>query len=246
MKKRHSAFTLIELLLVVAVIAFVAYVTIPGYISSQNKQKMTNNAKDVLRLMTEARNRAIAGLAIDGEEGGDSYIDPEETILPQAFGVGLVESTDLDEEPSRAFLFAYQGGGEETNNWQFDPDRDTILEEIEFAYAVKILDLQALEKGNDVPYNPVEAQVFYRVPLGDTLINVKSPEGNWLADENITDVQWLRTDLALWQMANVDGEINDQAFVRSVVAHSVSNYSYMCSSIKTYNDDSTACDRNPE
>lgn len=241
MKKTHSAFTLIELLLVVAIMAIVSYATIPGYLTSQSKQKLTNNAKDILRILNEARNRSIAGLALEGEdENSNSTIEPQETILPHAFGVYFQKDADFrngNSATSRAVLFADQNG-----NWEFDYNSEDVkIEEIEFPYISKIYDLQVMEETNTggTKYNPTEAIVFFRVPMGDIALRMNN--GTWSEVETMPDLSWLRVDLGMWQMANLDGEIEDRAYIRSLVSHSVSDYSYMCSSIEAYNAETVAC-----
>ncbi len=246
MKKTHSAFTLVELLIVVLVMGVIAFVTVPSYISSQSKQKLTNSAKDILRMMNEGRNRALAGLAVQGEDiDNDNFVDAEETSLPHAFGVYFSQDADFDNQlnKSKAVLFADEDG-----DWQLDPAIDTVLEELEFPYTTKLFQLQAQEdvSGAKVRHNSPEAAVFYRVPTGSVLLNIKDAGDNWVSADTMTDLDWVRIDLGMWQMADVDDKITDKAYVRSVVAHSVSDYAYMCSTIEAYNDDSTACNRNAE
>lgn len=233
---------MIELLLVVAIMAIVAYITIPSYISSQSKQKLTNSAKEVLRILNEARNRAIAGLAIEGSDlDGDQEVEPTETSLPGAFGVYFQRDLDLpnaSENTSRAVLFGDQDG-----DWEFDPNVDMVIEELEFPYVSKIYNLELLERAGQftIKHDVDEAIVFYRVPTGDVALRMK--DASWSDTAEMQNLQWLRVDLAMWQMADADNKVQDTAYLRGIVAHSVSDYAYMCSTIETYNDDSTACTR---
>lgn len=243
--KKNPGFTMIELLIVVLVMGIIAYISIPSYLSGQSKQKLTNSSKEILRVMNEGRNRALSGLAIEAEDtNSDSSIEVGETILPKAFGVYLRADADFEDQvnnDSQAVLFV-----DEDNDWAFDPNIDIVIEEVEFPYIAKLYHLEVMEEvvGGDIRHDAQEAIVFYRVPKADFLIRYN--DGNWSEVETMPDLSWLRVDLGMWQMADEEGEINDSAYIRSVVAHSVSDYAYICSSIEAYNDDSTACNRNEE
>ena len=126
-RKRESGFTLIEMMIVVAVFAIMATVAIPTFISLLPGMRLNGSARDIFVVMNQIRMRAVAKNTVgvirfdtgnswtawvdDGLAGinywYDSNTTPPDTLIKSGTTeTGVTISTDI---PSNTFAFNSRG-----------------------------------------------------------------------------------------------------------------------------------------
>ena len=125
--RKSSGFTLMELVVVIAIISVLCALAIPGFISWIPKHKLGNGTRDVLSTVEKARMRAIRDRVSIGFEMVDDtnyrvWIDNgagagetdnaewdagENIIMDRTLPAGII--CDLGGGPSRRFRFDSQG-----------------------------------------------------------------------------------------------------------------------------------------
>ena len=71
---RHFAFTLIEIVIVVTIVAFLSVVTYVPYQHYNSKAKIRHTEKEISQLLYDARNMAINGVVLDGINDSNTAI----------------------------------------------------------------------------------------------------------------------------------------------------------------------------
>lgn len=220
---------------------------VPSFLNNRRVELLFNTTNDTLRLINDARNRAITGWSL-GEDGGDdnTYIDREETFLPYRFGVWF----NYDRSRSQILEFADANDDQRLN--LADVSSDFIFQEEDSDVKINgksiysmpdpifLSEIVGKNKDGDIKsYN--QAYVFYEVPDGKM-----SLRGSLSGDENPPEVaweelSWLRLEITIWELTEdeLHDDYDDQS--RKIVIQTVSDYAYQCALISEYNDDNEAC-----
>lgn len=232
--ERKSGFTLIEIVIVIFILGVVAAMTVPGYMQNRERVELRDGLQRFVQILNEARNMAVSGLAVPGNQGDvGEALSAEETVLPSSFGVWL--SLGDEQEAKRVVVFADLDEEGEDGFGIFNAS-DILMEESEGTgvYEGEMVFnfegatyLQKLYGVGGTDYD--EVYVLYSLPEGK--MTIKVPSG---VEDNWTELDWVGVEIGVGYYGDEDEEQYDaekEAYpmkFRRVVISKASNFAYIC------------------
>jgi prepilin-type N-terminal cleavage/methylation domain-containing protein len=99
MRARNKGFTLLEVMVVVAIVAIAGAIAIPGFFGSMKRQAVRNEARQLISSLREARSLAIARTSVPNlvcPGGGGSGSGGGPGCLPRTMGVRVTSRTTYE------------------------------------------------------------------------------------------------------------------------------------------------------
>lgn len=181
-------FTLIELIMVVALMVILVVASAQSIISSTNQFRFQNANEQILNLLREARSLAISGKAqldytdFDKDELDDQPVNGQvDYVTPAHYGVRFIHDTEED-EPDKAILFIdnHSVPGEGSSEGYYDP-RTNSLEDYRRGYDIIVREVTlpdnmrlSLENGgiDTIFYSPLLADISFSPLVLDNFFNL--------------------------------------------------------------------------
>jgi prepilin-type N-terminal cleavage/methylation domain-containing protein len=156
---KHRGFTIVEIMIAVAIMVILTVSVIPVYTEGQRKNNLKNTAAEIESLMKQSRNEAFTGQETSGSE------------LPTG-GYGVYLSTETD-DADNAEIIHFIDDGDPANNI---PDLAEYAVEDIRAYNPYITTHQLRYDYSDCDATVYDAVVLFQPPRGEVIIKAHATD----------------------------------------------------------------------